>query len=198
MTPAFEAVHKLIKQLPGLGYRSAERIALSLLVEKKAQLGPLIEALEAAAEKIRPCERCGNISETPYCPICEDPKRLGHLLLVVERVPDVLAIESSGAFKGRYHVLGGKLSPLHNIHPEQLNIAKLEERLHEGLVTEVILALPNDIEGEATCHYLQEHLLSRFPSLVISRIGFGLPTGSSLNYTDSPTLKSAIDARRSF
>lgn len=198
MTPAFEAVHKLIKQLPGLGYRSAERIALSLLVEKKAQLEPLLHALEAAAEKIRPCERCGNISESPLCPICEDPKRQQDTLLVVERVPDVIALESSGAFKGLYHVLGGKLSPLHNIHPEDLNMAQLDERLEAGTVREVILALPNDIEGQATCHYLQERLLHAFPSLVISRIGFGLPTGSSLNYTDSPTLKSAIDARRSF
>lgn len=198
MTPAFEAVHKLLKQLPGLGYRSAERIALSLLVEKKGQLGPLLAALEEAARKIHPCECCGNISESPHCSICEDPKRLQETLLVVERVPDLIAIESSGAFKGLYHVLGGKLSPLHNVHPEHLNIAKLDERLRKGSVTEIILALPNDIEGEATCHYLQEHLLNAFPSLLISRIGFGLPTGSSLNYTDSPTLKSAIDARRSF
>lgn len=196
MTPAFEAVHKLLKQLPGLGHRSAERIALSLLVEKKHQLDPLLKALKEAAETLQACEQCANISEGTHCSLCQDPRRLDHTLVVVERVPDLLAIERSGAFKGLYHVLGGKLSPLNNIHPEDLNIQKLEERLQTGNIRELILALPNDIEGEATCHYLQERLLHQFSTLTLSRIGFGIPTGTSLNYTDGGTLRSAIDARR--
>lgn len=196
MTPAFDTVHKLLKQLPGLGHRSAERIALSLLVEKKQTLEPLLKALKAAGETLQACEQCGNISESPLCTICQDPKRLEHTLVVVERVPDLLAIERSGSFKGLYHVLCGKLSPLNNIHPEDLTIAKLEERLQRGLIREIILALPNDIEGEATCHYLQERLCQAFSGLTLSRIGFGIPTGTSLNYTDGNTLRSAIDARR--
>ena len=158
MTPAFERLQKQLKQLPGLGYRSAERIALHLLVEKPAQLPALVDALEAAAAGVRRCERCGNIAEGELCAICADERRDRAVVCVVEHVPDLVALERSGAYRGSYHVLHGKLSPIQGIGPEQLNVASLRARLDAGEVTELILALSNDVEGEATCHYLTEQL----------------------------------------
>lgn len=197
MTPAFEHLQNLLKKLPGLGYRSAERLALHLCVERPESLPPLMEALERARVTTRRCERCGNVAEAELCSVCEDKRRDEHLLCVVEQVPDLVAIERSGAFRGRYHVLHGKLSPLHGIGPEHLNIRSLSARLGDEGVAEVILALSNDIEGEATCHYLQEVVLANH-SLAISRIGFGLPSGSGITFADATTLKNALEGRKSF
>ncbi|MCB1122522.1 MAG: recombination mediator RecR [Verrucomicrobiae bacterium] len=197
MTPAFDLLVKQLKKLPGLGYRSAERIALHLLVEKPADTAALIESLESASRQVKRCERCGNLAEDALCHICLDPKRDASLLAVVEQVPDLLAIESSGAFKGLYHVLHGKLSPIKGIGPDQLNLASLEKRLEDEEVTELLLALSNDIEGEATCHYISETLLPD-RSVSVSRIGFGLPSGGGILYADQITVKSAIDGRRSY
>ena len=197
MTPAFERLQKQLKQLPGLGYRSAERIALHLLVEKPEQLSALVVALEEASMTVRRCERCGNIAEGEHCAICADERRDRAAVCVVEHVPDLVALERSGAYRGSYHVLHGKLSPIHGVGPEQLNLESLRARIEAGEVAELILALSNDVEGEATCHYLTEHLAARH-AVKITRIGFGLPSGGGVLYADSVTLKSAIDGRRNY
>src|SRR3954469_2926413 len=176
MTPAFENLQKHLKQLPGLGYRSAERIALHLLVEKPARLPALVTALEEAARAVKRCSRCGNLAEGELCEICADEKRDRSVVCVVEHVPDLVALERSGAYRGTYHVLHGKLSPIHGVAPEDLNLESLRARIAGGEVAELILALPNDVEGEATCHYLTESL-AREHALKITRIGFGLPSG---------------------
>lgn len=197
MTPAFEKLQKQLKQLPGVGFRSAERIALHLLVEKPAQLPALVTALEDAAKSVRRCARCGNLAESELCEICSDPRREQALVCVVEHVPDLVAIERSGAYRGTYHVLHGKLSPIQGVGPEDLNLAALQRRLDSGEVTELILALSNDVEGEATCHYITQHLPAG-RTITVSRIGFGLPSGGGVLYADSVTLKSALEARRSY
>ncbi|MBC7368896.1 MAG: recombination protein RecR [Undibacterium sp.] len=197
MTPAFERLQKQLKQLPGLGYRSAERIALHLLVEKPTQLSMLVTALEEAAQSVRRCERCGNIAEGAQCAICADERRDRSVVCVVEHVPDLVALERSGAYRGSYHVLHGKLSPIQGVGPEQLNLESLRARIDTGEVAELILALSNDVEGEATCHYLTEHLPPE-GAVKVTRIGFGLPSGGGVLYADSVTLKSALDGRRSY
>ena len=199
MTPAFEKLQKHLKQLPGLGFRSSERIALNLLVEKPARLPALVAALEEAARAVRRCSRCGNLAEGELCAICADAKRDGAIVCVVEHVPDLVALERSGAYRGAYHVLHGKLSPIQGIAPEDLNLAPLRTRVASGEVEELILALSNDVEGEATCHYLTEQLTASAPrALKISRIGFGLPSGGGVLYADSVTLKSALEGRRAY
>jgi len=197
MTPAFEKLQKHLKQLPGLGFRSSERIALHLLVEKPAQLPALVTALEEAAAAVRRCPRCGNLAEGDLCGICADERRERGAVCVVEHVPDLVAIERSGAFKGVYHVLHGKLSPMHGVGPEELNLAALLERIAAGGVNELILALPNDVEGEATCHYITEHL-PKGGTVTTTRIGFGLPSGGGVLYADAVTLKSALEGRRGY
>ncbi len=197
MTPAFERLQKQLKQLPGLGYRSAERIALHLLVEKPRRLPELVAALEEAAASVRRCERCGNLAEGACCIVCADERRDRGLVCVVEQVPDLAAIERSMAHKGVYHVLHGKLSPINGVGPSDLNFEPLLRRLAAGEVRELILALSNDVEGEATCHYLTE----RLPAggvVRVSRIGFGLPSGGGVFYADAITLKSAMEGRRDF
>lgn len=197
MTPAFEKLQKHLKQLPGVGYRSAERIALHLLVEKPARLPALVDALQEAAGAVRRCERCGNLAEAQQCEICADPKRDHAAVCVVEHVPDLVAIERSGAFRGTYHVLHGKLSPIHGVAPEDLNLDTLSRRLVSEPIDELILALSNDVEGEATCHYITQHLPAD-RKVSITRIGFGLPSGAGVLYADSTTLKSALEARRQY
>ena len=196
MTPSLEHLQKLLKQLPGIGYRSAERIALHLLVEKPARLPELVSALEAAAKNVRRCSVCGNLSEQQLCPICADERRRNGQVCVIEYVTDLAAIERSGAYRGRYHVLHGKLSPIRGVAPEDLNLQALLERIASGEVTELILALSNDVEGEATCHYVTEHIPKS--GLKVSRIGFGLPSGSGVLYADAVTLKSALEGRRDY
>ncbi|HEU5079366.1 MAG TPA: recombination mediator RecR [Opitutaceae bacterium] len=196
MTPAFEKLQKHLKQLPGLGYRSSERIALHLLVEKPAQLQQLVQALEEAAKSVRRCARCGNLAEGELCAICSDERRDGSLACVVEHVPDLAAIERSGAYRGVYHVLHGKLSPIQGVTPDDLNLPSLLKRLESGDVKELVLALSNDVEGEATCHYITQHLGSG--GVKVTRIGFGLPSGAGVLYADSVTLKSALEGRREY
>ncbi len=197
MTPAFEQLQKQLKQLPGVGYRSAERIALHLLVEQPAQLPALVRALETAAGAVHRCARCGNLAEEELCAICTDPQRDQSVVCIVEHVPDLVAIERSGAYRGVYHVLHGRLSPIHGVGPADLNFEPLRARLARGEVKELILALSNDVEGEATCHYLSTHLPPDSP-VRISRIGFGLPSGGGVLYADSVTLRSALEGRRHY
>ena len=196
-TSAFEKLQNHLKQLPGLGYRSAERIALHLLVGKPERLPALVAALEEAAGAVRRCVRCGNLAESDSCAICADEKRERTVVCVVEHVPDLVAIERSGAFRGTYHVLHGKLSPIHGVGPDDLNLESLRTRIGSGEVAELILAQPNDVEGEATTQYLTEHLpMER--EVRIMRIGFGLPSGGGVLYADSVTLKSALEGRRTY
>lgn len=197
MTPAFEKLQKHLKQLPGLGFRSSERIALHLLVEKPARLPALVTALEEAARAVRRCTRCGNLAEAELCDICADEKRDRAVVCVVEHVPDLVAVERSGAYRGTYHVLHGKLSPIHGVGPGDLNLEALRGRIDAGEVAELILALPNDVEGEATCHYLTEQL-PKDRTVKVTRIGFGLPSGGGVLYADSVTLKSALEGRRAY
>jgi recombination protein RecR len=196
MTPALENLQKQLKQLPGIGYRSAERIALHLLVEKPKLLPELVTALQSAASSVRRCQACGNLAEGETCPICADERRSPAQVCVVENVPDLAALERSGAYRGRYHVLHGKLSPIRGVAPEDLNLASLLARLQSGVVTELILALSNDVEGEATCHYLTERLPKS--GVKVTRIGFGLPSGGGVLYADAITLKSALEGRRDY
>ncbi len=196
MTPAFEKLQKHLKQLPGLGYRSSERIALHLLVEKPAKLRQLVEALEEAAANVHRCVRCGNLAEGELCAICADEKRDASIVCVVEHVPDLVALERSGAYRGVYHVLHGKLSPIQGVSPDDLNLRSLLQRVERGEVKELILALSNDVEGEATCHYLTQQFGASGPK--VTRIGFGLPSGAGVLYADSVTLKSALEGRREY
>jgi recombination protein RecR len=196
MTPALEKLQKQLKQLPGLGYRSSERIALHLLVEKPEQLPALVAALEEAAKAVRRCTRCGNLAEAELCAICADEKRDQGIVCVVEHVPDLVAMERSAAYRGVYHVLHGKLSPIQGIGPNELNIGSLFTRIGAGEIRELILALSNDVEGEATCHYLTQHLGDH--QVKTTRIGFGLPSGGGVLYADSVTLKSALEGRRDY
>lgn len=193
---AFEQLEQTLRKLPGLGKRSAERIALHLLIERPGDMGLLRETLDAAARAVKACQECGNLCEETLCSICADPTRDDHVLCIVERVPDLVAVNQSGAFRGRFHVLNGKLSPLHGVGPEDLNLGNLAERL-AGEIGEVILALSNDIESEATCHYLHDTYFQP-AGVSVTRIGFGLPSGGGLVYADSTTLKSALESRRGY
>ena len=197
MTPAFEKLQQQLKQLPGVGYRSAERMALHLLVGKPASLPVLMDALEEASRSVRRCTRCGSVAEVELCAICADERRDQCIVCVVEHVPDLVALERSGAYRGGYHVLHGKLSPIHGVGPGDINLAGLLARVKSGEVRELILALSNDVEGEATCHYLTQHLPPG-GEVKVTRIGFGLPSGGGVLYADSVTLKSALDARRDY
>ena len=198
MPSAFEKLQQHLKRLPGLGYRSSERIALHLLVEKPERLPELVAALQEAASTVRRCTRCGNLAESELCSLCADERRDHGLVCVVEQVPDLAALERSGAYRGVYHVLHGKLSPLHGVAPEDLNLATLMQRVERNEVTELILALSNDVEGEATCHYITEQLARQERAIKVTRIGFGLPSGGGVLYADSVTLKSAMEARRTY
>jgi len=149
MSATFEQLVQTLKKLPGLGFRSAERLALHLLVESPAQLTVLQDALAQAQDKIQRCVRCGHMAEADLCSICQDPRREAERWCLVERVPDLLALEQAGAWRGRYHVLHGKLSPLKGVGPEALNLDSLPARLAEEQPSEIVLALSNDIEGEA-------------------------------------------------
>jgi recombination protein RecR len=197
VTPAFEQLLQVLKHLPGLGYRSAERVALHLLVEQPEAGLDLKSALEAASAAVQRCLQCGNLSEEEKCKICMESGRVKTRLCVVEHVPDLFALERSGAWSGCYHVLHGKLSPIHGVGPEQLNLASLGARLDGGEVRELVLALSNDIEGQATCHYIQEEMVGS-RDIEVTRIGFGLPSGGGVTFADSVTLKSALEGRRTY
>ena len=164
---------------------------------KPDQLKALLVALEEASSSVRRCVRCGNLAEEDLCAICADPRRGQRSICVVENIPDLMAVERSGSWRSCYHVLHGKLSPLHGVGPEDLNVASLFTRIQADGVEEVVLALSNDVEGEATCHYIQEHLPKDSP-VSITRIGFGIPSGGGVLYADPVTLKSALEGRRTF
>ena len=185
-----------LKRLPGIGPRSAERIAVWLLQSPKANPAPLAEVLLAAKDAIRPCPVCGFFATEAGCGVCDDPARDDGILCVVEQATDVLPLERSGAFRGRYHCLGGKLSPLDRVSPEDLRIPPLIRRIEAAQEEiEVILALGSDVEGEATANYLAELLRGR--NCRLTRIAQGLPAGGGLEHADELTLLRAMQGRRS-
>ncbi len=183
-----------LSKLPGIGPRSAERVALHLVQTEAAAVKHLAETILTARERIRFCETCGALTETSPCPTCTDARRDASILCVVERAVDILSIEKSGTYRGKFHVLGGKISPLDGVEPDDLRIGELEKRLTAEPVREIIIALGTDVEGDATSHYLAKRLARA--SLKISRIGFGLPAGSGLEFADELTLNRALEGRR--
>ena len=180
-------------RLPGIGPRSAERLALHLVQAEADDVRRLAQTLVQAREKIRACSSCGALTEADPCAICQDPRRDGSLLCVVERPLDIFALEKGGSFRGLYHVLGGKISPLNGVEPEDLRLAELESRLGRG-VTEVVVALSTDVEGDATSFYLAKRLAGK--GAKISRLAHGLPAGSGLEFADEVTLSRALEGRR--
>ncbi|MEW6161601.1 MAG: recombination mediator RecR [Verrucomicrobiota bacterium] len=184
-----------LSKLPGIGPRSAERIALFLVQTESGSVQSLAQALLTARERVRPCTLCGALTESDPCDFCRDPRRDAAVVCLVERAVDIISIEKSGTFRGRYHVLGGKISPLNGIGPEDLRIAQLESRLGQEPIQEIILALPSDVEGDATGHYLAKLFSAR--GVKVSRIAHGLPVGSGLEFADELTLSRAIENRRS-
>jgi recombination protein RecR len=181
-------------KLPGIGPRSAERLALHLARRDVAQVKQLAQALLTARERIQSCQVCGGLTESQPCPVCADAQRDNSLMCVVEQAVDIISLEKSGAFRGKYHVLGGRVSPLNGIGPEDLRIAELETRLQTEPIKEIILALGSDLEGDATCIYLAKRLAPQ--GVAVSRIAHGLPVGSGLEFADELTLSRAIDGRR--
>jgi recombination protein RecR len=186
------ALVSALSRLPGIGPRSAERIALYLLQADSTEARQLAHSLLTARERVRSCDVCGALTEKTLCDICADPRRESGFLCVVERPVDIISIEKSGTFRGKYHVLGGKISPLNGIEPEDLRIGSLETRLHE--VSEVVIALGTDVEGDATSYYLAKRLARE--GLRVTRIAHGLPAGTGLEFADELTLSRALEGRR--
>jgi recombination protein RecR len=183
-----------LAKLPGVGPRSAERMALHIVQADMSAVRNLAGSIILAREKIRFCEICGSLTEISPCSICEDSRRDATLICVVERAVDILSVEKSGAFRGKFHVLGGTISPLDGVEPGDLKIAELEARLAGGGIKEIVIALGTNVEGDATSHYLAKRLARL--GLKISRIGFGLPAGSGLEFADELTLNRALEGRR--
>ena len=192
--PEIERLIQLLARLPGLGSRSARKAALSLIKRRNDLLLPLAEALTTAAERIVTCGLCGNIDTISPCAICADERRERSLIVVVEDVGDLWALERAGVINARYHVLGGQLSPLDGIGPDQLNIPRLIERARPPEVMEVLLALNATVEGQSTAHYLREQLGPN--GVKVSVLQQGVPVGGELDYLDEGTLAAAIKARR--
>jgi recombination protein RecR len=183
-----------LNKLPGVGPRSAERMALHLVQSDSAAVRQLADAILLAREKIQFCTTCGGLTEKSPCAICDDSRRDASLVCVVERAVDILSIEKSNAFRGRFHVLGGRISPLDGVEPEDLRIAELEKRLSLEPIREIVIALSTDVEGDATSAYLAKRLVRS--NLKISRIAYGLPAGSGLEFADELTLSRALEGRR--
>ncbi len=191
--PLATLIEQLVR-LPGIGPKSAQRLAFHLLKVPREEAAALAEAVLGLKDKIRTCAQCGNISEEELCGICRDPRREATLLCVVEEVNDLLAIEKTREFRGLYHVLGGSLSPLDGRGPEQIRGKELLQRLEAGVIREVILATNPNVEGEATALYLLR-LLKAHP-VRVTRIARGLPMGGDLEYADEATLARALEGRR--
>jgi recombination protein RecR len=183
-----------LSALPGIGPRSAERIALYLVQAESGAVKHLAETIVGARERVRLCALCGALTEKAVCDTCSDPRREASLLCVVERPVDILPLEKSGTYRGKYHVLGGKISPLNGVEPEDLRIAELEKRLRSEPIKEVVIALGTDVEGDATSFYLAKRLARE--GLRITRIAHGLPAGTGLEFADELTLSRALEGRR--
>ncbi len=190
---------RLLSKLPGLGSRSARRVALHLLKSREGLMLPLARALEQVAETVKPCEVCGNLDTVSPCAICTDTKRDGSLICVVEEVGDVWALERGSIFRGLYHVLGGTLSAMDGVGPDDLNISALLRRVGQGSVAEIIIATNATLDGQTTAHYLADRLRQHHPNdtgVKISRLAYGIPVGGELDYLDEGTLSAALKSRR--
>ncbi len=193
MTPAFEKLVAALRVLPGVGPKSAQRMALHLLQRERDGGARLATAIDNALSRIGECERCRNLSEAPLCTICSDTRREASRLCVVESPGDVLAIEHTTRFSGHYFVLHGHLSPIDGVGPEALGLERLERRVADGGIEEVIIATNPTVEGEATAHYIGEMLQGKGAS--VSRIAHGVPLGGELEFVDGNTLAQALTAR---
>ena len=193
-SPEIEALTNALARLPGLGPRSARRAVLHLLKKREAALAPLLDALARVEERLATCTTCGNVDTTDPCSICADPRRDARALCVVEEVADLWALERSRLFPGRFHVLGGRLSALEGIRPEDLRVESLVRRVEAGGIDEVVLAMNATLEGQTTAHYLAERV-ERFP-VRVTQLAHGLPVGGELDYLDEGTLAQALRARR--
>ncbi|PWL19423.1 recombination protein RecR [Falsochrobactrum shanghaiense] len=191
--PEIERLIQLLARVPGLGPRSARRAALHLIKKKEALLVPLGDAMQEAAQKVRICSCCGNVDTSDPCTICTDERRDSSTLIVVEDVSDLWALERAGTMNVRYHVLGGRLSPLDGIGPDDLNIKGLVERVATGEVREVILAVNATVEGQTTAHYITDQLTDF--DVRVTRLAHGVPVGGELDYLDEGTLAAALRAR---
>ena len=194
--PEIERLIQLLAKVPGLGPRSARRAALHLIKKKEQLLAPLASAMGEAVDKVRICSTCGNVDTIDPCMICTDARRDAATIIVVEDVADLWALERAGALNARFHVLGGTLSPLDGIGPEQLNIKALVERVAAGEVREIILAVNATVEGQTTAHYLTDQL-SGF-NVKVTRLAHGVPVGGELDYLDEGTLSAALKSRTAF
>lgn len=193
-SPEIDALSQALARLPGLGPRSARRAVLYLLKKREGALEPLLEALSRVNERLATCSVCGNVDTTDPCSICADPRRDPRSLCVVEDVPDLWALEKARLFPGRFHVLGGRLSALEGVRPEDLGIDRLVARVAEGGIDEVVLAMNATLEGQTTAHYIAERL-EGFP-VRLTQLAHGLPVGGELDYLDEGTLAQALRARR--
>jgi recombination protein RecR len=191
-----ERLIQLLARMPGLGARSARRAALHLIQKREQLLRPLADAMAVAADSILTCQRCGNIDTADPCGICTDQRRATGLLCIVETVADLWALERAQAVQGRYHVLGGTLSPLDGIGPDDLNLSGLPHRIEEEEIKEIILAVNATVEGQTTAHYVTD--LLEGAGVSVSRLAHGVPVGGELDYLDDGTLTAAIRARRPF
>lgn len=191
------AVQSLVDELgrlPGVGPKSAQRIAFHLLEADDTEVEALVDALQAVKSKVRFCEVCGNVTEAELCRICADPRRVDSTICVVEEAKDIIAIERSREYRGRYHVLGGAIDPIGGVGPDNLRIRELYARLQGGDVKEVILAMDPNVEGEATATYLSINLAHM--GVVVSRLASGLPVGGDLEYADEITISRALEGRQ--
>lgn len=195
--PEIERLIQLLAKLPGLGPRSARRAALHLIKKKETLLSPLTRAMEGALDRVGVCSVCGNVDTVDPCTVCRDETRDPQVLVVVEDVSDLWALERAGALSAKYHVLGGVLSPLDGIGPGDLNIASLIERCRSGDVREVVLAVNATVEGQTTAHYITDQL-AHLPDLAVTRLAHGVPVGGELDYLDDGTLAQAMKARTKF
>ncbi|MBL0941682.1 MAG: recombination protein RecR [Alphaproteobacteria bacterium] len=185
-----------LAKIPGLGPRSGRRAALHLIKHKDRLLKPLADAMLKVDESIRSCVQCGNLDTQDPCLVCQDPRRDNTIICVVEQVADLWALERTGCFHGRYHILGGTLSAIDGIGPEDLKIQGLIERVHRIQVQEIILALNATVEGQTTAHYIMERL--KLAEVKITALAHGVPVGGELDYLDDGTLSTALASRRSF
>ncbi|HEX5776779.1 MAG TPA: recombination mediator RecR [Caulobacteraceae bacterium] len=192
--PEIERLIGLLSKLPGLGPRSARRAALALMKRRDQLLGPLTEALADARDRVKTCSTCGSLDTADPCTICADASRDASQLLVVEEVGALWAMERGGAFRGRYHVLGGLLSALDGVGPQALRVAELTARAADGQVREVILALPATVDGQTTAHYLAERL--ERTGVSVTMLARGVPVGGELDWLDDGTIAQALRARR--
>ncbi|MCO5160826.1 MAG: recombination mediator RecR [Mesorhizobium sp.] len=194
--PEIERLIQLLAKVPGLGPRSARRAALHLIKKKEQLLGPLAHAMADAVDKVRVCSVCGNVDTSDPCMICSDPRRDDSTIVVVEDVSDLWALERAGVQNARFHVLGGTLSPLDGIGPDDLTIARLVSRVAAGGVAEVIIAVNATIEGQTTAHYITDQLAGL--GVKVTRLAHGVPVGGELDYLDEGTLTAALKSRTAF